>query len=175
MNTANHSPSHPEDFRVEWGPEGTYRSSLISLRDFSAGSVLAKLGLETQPTVKKAYTSVQFRDSSTGSEPSHIELCSDLVFINHSCSPNVAFELPEGLQGRQNGSWVLRALRDVKKGEELTFAYFSTEWDMAQPFDCRCGATECLGRIRGARYLPTSILKKYFVNDYILQLKKSTE
>lgn len=43
--------------------------------------------------------------------PRHIELNSDLLFVNHSCDPNVAFEVPNG------GEWCVRALKDVKAGE----------------------------------------------------------
>lgn len=44
-------------------------------------------------------------------EVRHIELNSDLLFVNHSCDPNVAFEVPKG------GPWCVRALRDLKVGE----------------------------------------------------------
>jgi len=32
------------------------------------------------------------------------------------------------------------ALRDLAAGEELTFDYNATEWSMAEPFLCTCGA-----------------------------------
>jgi len=41
--------------------------------------------------------------------------------------------------------------RGLQVGDELTFFYPSTEWDMAQPFDCLCGAPTCRGRISGAK------------------------
>ena len=66
--------------------------------------------------------------------------------VNHSCSPNVAFDMNAG-----PSSWHVRALKDLPKGEIMTFAYFSTEWSMDQPFTCTCGSANCLGVIRGAR------------------------
>lgn len=36
--------------------------------------------------------------------------------------------------------WRAEALRDIKEGDVLEFFYPSTEWDMAQPFECSCGA-----------------------------------
>lgn len=40
----------------------------------------------------------------------------------------------------------------------LTFAYFSTEWDMDQPFSCLCGTERCLGTIKGAKDIPSDTL-----------------
>ena len=40
--------------------------------------------------------------------------------------------------------------RPLKKGDMLSFFYPSTDWTLAQPFDCWCGAAEkCCGRIEG--------------------------
>ncbi|MFN9785894.1 MAG: SET domain-containing protein-lysine N-methyltransferase [Planctomycetia bacterium] len=62
-------------------------------------------------------------------------------FLNHSCEPSVR------VQGRD-----LVAIRAIKAFEELSFDYETTEWDMASPFTCRCGA--CEGRVvRGFRWL----------------------
>jgi hypothetical protein len=62
-------------------------------------------------------------------------------FLNHSCNPNTA------LVGR-----ALHALRSIAEGEELTFDYNTTEYDMASPFRCHCG--HCGERqIRGFRHL----------------------
>lgn len=36
--------------------------------------------------------------------------------------------------------WNFRALRDIQPGDELSFFYPSTEWEMAQGFECKCGA-----------------------------------
>lgn len=67
--------------------------------------------------------------------------------VNHSCDPNVFFDLTER-PSRTNprepadfpSSWKLKTLdKGIKKGETLTFFYPSTEWDMGVPFDCLCG------------------------------------
>lgn len=36
---------------------------------------------------------------------------------------------------------VLAGPRGLAEGQDITFFYPSTEWDMAQGFDCACGAT----------------------------------
>ena len=56
--------------------------------------------------------------------------------INHSCSPNCEV-LGEGLK-----VWVY-AIKDIKKGEELSYDYgFSFDEDFKN-YPCRCGAKNC--------------------------------
>lgn len=40
----------------------------------------------------------------------------------------------------------------------MTFAYFSTEWFMDQPFKCLCDSSKCLGEITGAQNIPKATL-----------------
>ncbi|KAA1079351.1 hypothetical protein PGT21_008970 [Puccinia graminis f. sp. tritici] len=161
-------------FEIIHGPKGSYASKLVSRMDFPAGQVLAHLGKECYVAQSKAYTSVQFEDENEV-EKAHFELGSELVYINHGCEPNVAFELPGGWNGLEEGQWCLRSLSEIKEGDVLTFAYFSTEWDMAQPFQCECGSKSCLGKIRGAKYLPKETLNKYFINEHIHRIKESAK
>ena len=70
--------------------------------------------------------------------------------------------------------WEVRVNPDLegglKAGDELSFFYPSTEWSMAQPFDCRCGEKECKGRISGAKDTPDEVLQKYWLNPHIEEL-----
>lgn len=63
-------------------------------------------------------------------------------FMNHGCEPNVA------IRGRE-----VHSLRALRQWDEITFDYNTTEYDIAEPFDCRCGSAGCIGRVRGFRYL----------------------
>lgn len=63
-------------------------------------------------------------------------------YLNHACAPSASLR---GLD--------LVALTDLPPGAEVTFDYNTTEWDMASPFECRCGAPSCAGTIRGYRHL----------------------
>jgi hypothetical protein len=63
-------------------------------------------------------------------------------FLNHACEPNTR------LIGR-----ALTAVRDLPVGQEVSFDYDSTEWDMAAPFECGCGSPKCRGTVRGFRHL----------------------
>ena len=65
-------------------------------------------------------------------------------FLNHSCDPNSRIDFK---------TWSLVTTRAVLKNEELTFNYLTTEWELAAPFLCGCGAEACLGVIRGLRHL----------------------
>jgi hypothetical protein len=85
----------------------------------------------------------------------------DLKFINHSCYPNVVFDLASGS---------LKALRAIEPGEELRCFYPATEWRMAEPFDCHCGERRCLGRISGAADLDPKILFNYALAAHVREL-----
>ena len=113
------------------------------ISDFSASQILSK------PT----YLTIQVDTDK------HIILKPEkLQDINHSCYPNVFFDT-DAMQ--------LIALRSIQKGDELTFFYPSTEWDMAQPFTCHCGSKDCLKEIKGALYISEEILSKYRLTRFI--------
>ena len=55
-------------------------------------------------------------------------------------------------------------------GDELTFFYPSSEWAMAQPFDCFCGTSKCRGRIDGAGKMSAKQLEGLWLNGYIREM-----
>jgi hypothetical protein len=59
-----------------------------------------------------------------------------MLFLNHSCEPNVGFL----------GNVVLVAMRDVEQGEELTTDYALFD-DYDGTMECRCGAPSCRGTV----------------------------
>ncbi|KAI5478944.1 hypothetical protein MNV49_004465 [Pseudohyphozyma bogoriensis] len=164
-----YKPTHPGLFVIEFGSEEDYSSCLRTERSFSKGEVICPI-INTLPGIKK-YSSVQvlpdppISSSQDPAKPRHIELQSDLLYVNHSCDPNVAFEVPD------EGEWKVRALKNLGVGEIMTFAYFSTEWDMDQPFECKCGASTCLGFVNGAKHIPAEVLARYQLNEHIVALK----
>ena len=67
--------------------------------------------------------------------------------INHSCDPNCE------VYGTGLKVWVY-AIKDIKKGEELTYDYgFGYDKDF-KDFPCRCGSDNCVGFIvrEGSRW-----------------------
>jgi hypothetical protein len=65
-------------------------------------------------------------------------------YLNHHCEPNGYINTAER---------TLRALRNIKRGEEITFNYLTTESAMAVPFNCTCGSANCFGFIQGRDFL----------------------
>ena len=156
-----HQPSHPDRLLVTKGkPFAAKATSLISL---PAGSHFAHIE-NTTKSAQKTYTSVQ--NSSTSS----IELNSDLMYCNHSCQPSLVFDM-ENLQVRVADD------RPIEVGDELTFFYPSTEWDMVQPFRCSCTAPNgvCQVWISGARDMDRAGLTRYWLNRHVHELLAESE
>jgi hypothetical protein len=65
----------------------------------------------------------------------------------------------------------IEALRDLSSGDELTFYYPSTEWEMDRPFDCWCGSEACSKKISGAKDMPIQELQKFRLSPHIKKLK----
>ena len=65
-------------------------------------------------------------------------------YLNHSCAPNCRIDFR---------TWTVVTTRAITCNEELTFNYLTTEWDMAAPFMCQCGAQYCYGCVAGFKYL----------------------
>jgi len=93
-----------------------------------------------------------------------------LAALNHSCDPNVILD---------TGNMQMVARYDIEKGEELSFFYPSTEWEMDAPFICLCGSTNCIHVVAGARFLSLSTLEHHFLNKHIreemIELLNATE
>ena len=92
------------------------------------------------------------RDSVQVDQNLHIAPPEDLIredgrdaflwrFLNHSCRPNATV-----------ARRALIAIKPIAAGEEITFDYNTTEYEIASPFHCRCG--HCDGsEIRGLLFL----------------------
>jgi hypothetical protein len=92
-------------------------------------------------------------------EYKHIHLNPEyLQYTNHSCEPNVLFNTT---------TMQLECLTNIAIGDEITFFYPATEWMISQKFNCHCGKPSCVGLIQGAAELPTEVLKKYKLSDFI--------
>ena len=71
----------------------------------------------------------------------------DARLINHTCNPNCE------VAGKGLKLWIF-ALRDIKKGEELSYDYGFGFDENYKDFVCRCGAQNCCGYIvrEGSRW-----------------------
>lgn len=86
------------------------------------------------------------------SRGTHMAFKSDLMYLNHSCDPNIVMEFER---------FEARVIRHVRVGDPLTWFYPSSEWHMVQPFYCRCGASCCRGRISGASQMELWVLQQF--------------
>jgi hypothetical protein len=77
-------------------------------------------------------------------------------FLNHSCAPNCAVIFEDGFLP------YTVAAREIAAGEELTFNYNCTEWNLLEQEDvfqeqvafvCMCKSDLCLGQIHGFTHL----------------------
>lgn len=124
---------------------------LVSLNFIKSGKAFHKIS-EYEIIPSPTRTSIQINNHESIEESSHI------AHMNHSCVPNVLIDISQ---------MELRAIRDIEPGEELTFFYPSTEWDISTPFQCLCGSSHCLKKITGAKYLSPNVLSRYFINQHI--------
>jgi hypothetical protein len=129
-------------------------AGLVAKAHFSCGEVVhifSDYRVNNSPT----YQTIQI------SETEHIDNLDVLAYLNHSCSPNVYIDI---------ATLSVVAVRSICPGEELTFFYPSTEWDMERPFVCQCGVAECLGIVSGAKYISPEILGRYEISGHILRM-----
>jgi hypothetical protein len=129
-----------------------YRS-LATKRAYRAGEIICPI-----PTAQ-LYDKPNMYTVQIGTDQ-HVEV-RELSALNHACDPSVILDTTRLL---------VFAARDLQAGDELTFFYPSTEWEMSSPFICLCGAPNCIHVVAGARFLPLSTLEGHFLNYHIRQL-----
>lgn len=120
---------------------GSGRAGVFAIRRIPAGAEI--LSLEGELVSTPTRYSVQLGEHQHLREPTNGPTPSPdtpWCFLNHACAPNARVDA---------AARRLVALRDIRRGEEVTFDYLTTEWEMAEPFECGCGAEHCRGRIGG--------------------------
>jgi len=83
-----------------------------------------------------------------------------MLFINHSCEPNVGFA----------GNIVLVAMRDISSGEELTTDYALFD-DYDGTMECQCATPSCRGTVSGRDWQRPELQRKYgsYFSPYLLR------
>jgi len=126
----------------------------VATQAFAEGELVHRI-IDYGITEVPSYQSIQIGATT------HLEDLGVIAYLNHSCRPSTIVDT-EALE--------VRATRAIEPGDELTFFYPSTEWDMDRPFDCLCADSSCIGNVAGAKYLPLETLNDYFLNPHIQQL-----
>lgn len=113
---------------------------VIALCAFAAGECVM-VGKASAVVAKPTVYSVQ-----VGNER-HVELAEPATYSNHGCNPNC------GLRDNEFGAYDFIAMRPIVRGEEILWDYAMSEYELSAPFECRCGARACRGRVSGFRNL----------------------
>jgi len=127
-----------------------YGRSLRARVAFAAGDVIAPL--------TGSVTDRPDRYSIQVGADEHVEPGTPMKYLDHACDPSTYID---------TDAKTCVALRDIAPGEALTMGYPATEWQMDAPFECRCGAKGCLGRVTGAAELSGSALAAFRVAPHI--------
>ncbi|KAI4169682.1 MAG: hypothetical protein LQ343_005504 [Gyalolechia ehrenbergii] len=148
-------PSHPNLFEIVHRSDD-FRTFARSKVNLPPGSILAAIEGATVVNAAAYFTFQAAPDI-------HMVFNSDFMYFNHSCDPNTVFDFERS---------EVRVIKHVHAGDSLTWFYPSSEWDMVQPFHCRCGASCCRGWIAGASQLDSEVLQEYWLNNHIsMQLR----
>jgi len=129
--------------------------ALVALEEIPMGEVLIRFDGTFLPRPTKNTLQIDVGKHLEG--PGEID-----DYLNHSCSPNGYIEFD---------TLSYKTMRMVSPGEELTFNYLTTEWDMANKFRCVCGSAACLHEIKGFRYLTLAQKQalKRFLSPYLIK------
>lgn len=167
------SPKHDmSEIRCYRSPKVEVRSSSLEGRGIFAterieqGEVIAvKAGhivtAEELPEITSTVGdyALQIHDRFYLSPISKGELDSMVIFINHSCDPNVGFD----------GQITYVTMRDIEPGEELCHDYAMERTD-SYSLDCLCGSDFCRGKITGEDWKNPELQRRYenYFSSYIL-------
>lgn len=146
-------------------PSGIAGRGLFAIEPIAEGEVVAIKGGHIVDAVTLAAlppalreTDIQIADGFHLAALVEDEYDAVMLFLNHSCEPNVGFA----------GNVVLVAMRDIAAGEELTtdYAFFD---QAPEPMDCRCGRPACRGVVTGDDWRRRGLQQRYgpFFSTYL--------
>lgn len=149
---------------------------LFALQAIKAGELLA---VKTGHVVDESYikghqaiimgSHVQITDDLFFAPTTQEELTNTLIGYNHSCEPSAYIEIP-----------VLKALRKIHPGEEITVDYATCFTSDTQEFDCSCKTPSCRKHIKPSQdWKNPSLQSKYkgyfasFIQEKINHLQQT--
>jgi uncharacterized protein len=138
-------------------PSSIAGRGLVAIAPVSAGEVVAIKGGHIVDTATMQSLPERLRNSEVQiADGFHLVALEEaeyepvMLFINHSCEPNVGFA----------GNIVLVAMRDISAGEELTTDYALFD-DCDDEMPCRCGKAACRGTVSGRDWRRPELQRKY--------------
>lgn len=139
--------------KVKIGKSKLHGRGVIALRDIRKGEKIfdiqgkkIKFLIDTQKKADAITYNLVGIDKNTWIHPVKFGL-----YYNHSCKPNSILK---------NKNKVI-ALREIKKGEEVTSDYTLSEADIFWHFKCNCGEKNCRKTVYSIQFLPKPTFRKY--------------
>ena len=117
---------------------------LFAEKSFNKGDIVTMLEGNTIPNATR--TSIQIGQNK------HLESVEGGM-MNHHCNPNCKIIVGswQDITLKLDGVGIkVQAIQDIKKDDELTFDYETTEQTLASPFNCKCHNREITGGRAGA-------------------------
>lgn len=138
-------------------PSGIAGRGLVAVEPIAAGEIVAiKAGHVVDTDTLRALPEKLQNSEVQIADGFHLAALDDdeyedvMLFLNHSCEPNVGFL----------GNIVLVAMRDIGAGEELStdYALFDMHDD---EMPCRCGTASCRGTVTGRDWQRPELQERY--------------
>jgi SET domain-containing protein len=130
---------------------------LVAVDAISEGEVVAVKGGHVRTTQQMRSLPERLQNSGVQiTDDLHLMAVEDheyeavMLFLNHSCDPNVGFA----------GNVVLVAMRDIAAGEELTTDYAMFD-DHEDSMECACGRPACRRVVDGQDWRKPDLQKRY--------------
>jgi hypothetical protein len=122
------------------------RDEIVAIK---GGHIMDTAALHALPA-KLQNSEIQIADGFHLAAATEAEYEPVMLFLNHSCEPNVGFA----------GNIVLVAMRAIAAGEELTTDYALFD-DSEEAMTCRCGTPSCRGVISGQDWRRPDLQRRY--------------
>jgi uncharacterized protein len=126
--------------------EGIEKDEVVAVK---GGHIVSTTTLQSLP-LELQNSDVQITDDLHLVALTDEEYESVMLFVNHSCEPNVGF----------GGNSVLIAMRDIEAGEELTTDYALFD-DSDDSIECHCGRLLCRGQVDGRDWQRSDLQERY--------------
>lgn len=81
-------------------------------------------------------------------------------FVNHSCDPNCTVCFKDNYV-------ILKAIRNIRPGEQLSFDYGTIMFNEPTTFDCECYSNKCRKVIGNFYTMPVGVQKYYLKNKMV--------
>ena len=116
----------------------TNGEGLFALRQFKSGDVICRCIGEIIKSRTKYSIQMSTDDHFEPKSTMENQKINAVAKINHACDPTSYAEYD-----KKSGFLVIKAIKNISVDDEITINYYSTETEIAFPFDCWCMTHKC--------------------------------